>query len=173
MTNVSNRHCYINDVSSYTDIAYIDDIIDLDTEGLWRIGASTSGAASGKLDGDIADLRIDFGTYIDLSVEANRRKFISSSGRPVDLGSDGSVPTGSAPDIFLSGDTATWHTNDGVGGGFTENGALTDGATVTPPNIIGWWKLDETSGSTIFDTSPNANNGTWTDGGDNDVKRCY
>jgi len=29
----------------------------------------------------------------------------------------------------LSGDTATWHTNKGGGGGFTENGALTTSST--------------------------------------------
>src|SRR3546814_7073174 len=45
---------------------------------------------------------------------------------------DGSTPTGSAPLVFLSGATASWHTNKGTGGGFTENGALTDAATDPP-----------------------------------------
>ena len=34
--------------------------------------------------------------------------------------------------------------------------------------LIGWWKLNETSGSTISDATGN-NNGTWSDSGNNDV----
>ena len=67
--------------------------------------------------------------YLDISVENNRRKFIDADGFPVDLGSDGSTPTGIAAIMFFSGATVSWHTNDGSGGGFTENGALTDAAT--------------------------------------------
>ena len=40
-------------------------------------------------------------SFFDLSVEANRRKFIDAGGAPVSLGTDGSVPTGTAPAIFL------------------------------------------------------------------------
>src|SRR3546814_17811034 len=82
---------------------------------------------------DGADLWLDPGTYIDLSVTANRRKFVGSgAATSVDLGADGSTPTGTAPLVFLSGATADWHTNKGAGGGFTENGALTDAATDPP-----------------------------------------
>jgi len=69
--------------------------------------------------------------FVDLSIEANRRKFIDAIGKPVDLGVDGSTPTGTAPLIFLSGTTIDWHTNKGSGGGFTEVGALTT-ATTSP-----------------------------------------
>ncbi len=42
----------------------------------------------------------------------------------------GSDPKRTKPSImFFSGVTSTWHTNDGTGGSFTENGALTDCAT--------------------------------------------
>ena len=67
--------------------------------------------------------------FLDISDESNRRKFISSGGKPVDLGSDGSDPTGTAPLIYLTGATATWHVNKGSGGGFTEVGALTDASS--------------------------------------------
>ena len=117
--------CYVNDSDSLqTFTAPTDATLDF-TLSDFSIGATTPGTS--KADADIADFWIDFGTYIDLSVEANRRKFISASGYPVNLGTYGHLPTGSVPDIFLSGDTGTWHTNDGAGGGFTENGALTDG----------------------------------------------
>ncbi len=35
-------------------------------------------------------------------------------------------------------------------------------------NLVGHWKLDETSGSTIVDSAGSAN-GTWSDGSGNDV----
>jgi hypothetical protein len=88
---------------------------------------STTGAGD-KLDCEIADLYVNIATSLDLSSAANRRKFIDAEDLPVDLLDDGSGPTGSAPIIYLSGATATWHTNKGGGGGFTESGALTDGA---------------------------------------------
>ena len=70
-------------------------------------------------------------TYIDLSVVANREKFILD-GAPVDPGSDGATAVGASPLIYLNQNTlSTWHTNAGTGGGFTENGALTAGTTVT------------------------------------------
>jgi len=81
--------------------------------------------------GDIADLYLNFATNIDLSNASNLAEFISADGLPVDLGSDGSTPTASAPIIYLNQNTlATWHTNAGSGGGFTEVGALTAGSAV-------------------------------------------
>ena len=90
----------------------------------WGVGGLPDGTL--KLDGSIAELWFAPGVYIDLSVEENRRKFITDALRPANLGSDGSTPTGSAPLIYLSGATSSWHTNKGTGGGFTENGDLTD-----------------------------------------------
>lgn len=84
-------------------------------------------------------------------------------------GDDGSLLTGSKPDVFLSGDVDTWHTNIGSAGGFTENGALTLADNPIPlpaaPNstvgLVGHWKLDETSGTTATD-SAGTNDGTLT-----------
>jgi hypothetical protein len=97
------------------------------TTGAFAVGAEPD--AGNKMAADIADLYINLATHLDLSVTANRRKFISATGKPALLGSDGSRPTGSAPAMFLSGATADWHTNKGAGGGFTENGALATAAT--------------------------------------------
>lgn len=117
---------YINDVddlaASPTQVANNIDY----TQGNWGVGANPGGA--NKLNADRADDYLNLATSFDLSVTANRRKFITPTLRPVDLGGDGSRPTGSSPASWLSGPTDTWHTNDGAGGGFTENGALTDGA---------------------------------------------
>jgi hypothetical protein len=93
----------------------------------WAIGAVTNGSQKSIM--DIAEFYINSAASLDLSVETNRRKFIDASGKPVDLGSDGSTPTGTSPILFLSGPTVGWHTNKGTGGGFTENGALTTAST--------------------------------------------
>lgn len=61
--------------------------------------------------------------------QATRRKFISASGKPVDLGADGSTPTGTAPTIFFSGNSSGFATNKGTGGAFTLTGSLTNAAT--------------------------------------------
>jgi hypothetical protein len=52
---------------------------------------------------DVADVYFAPGQFLDLSIPGNVAKFISA-GKPVDLGSDGSTPTGIAPLVFLSGD---------------------------------------------------------------------
>lgn len=126
LSDTGKRHLYLSDVADLNTIQdYTNDSIDF-TVNNWQIGAASGTFLFG---GDMADLWFFPGVYLDLSVEANRRLFIDGNGLPVDLGSDGSTPTGSAPLVFLSGATASWHTNDGTGGGFTENGALTDADT--------------------------------------------
>lgn len=47
--------------------------------------------------------------------------------------------------------------------------AQTANCSAPTSNLVGHWTLDETSGSTIADSSGNGNNGTWTDGINNDV----
>jgi hypothetical protein len=91
------------------------------------VGALVNG--NNKINACLAQLYHNDHEFIDFSVESNRRKFFSSGGSPVDLQADGSGPTGTAPILFLSGATASWHTNKGTGGGMTETGALTDCAT--------------------------------------------
>ena len=126
------------DASAGKRLVYIDDAVpsitavtenagDIDwTATDFSVGSNISGGM--RLDADVAEFYMT-NEFLDIGVEANRRKFISSGGKPVDLNSDGSGPTGTQPLIYLSGATASWHTNDGSGGGFTENGALTDGAS--------------------------------------------
>lgn len=54
---------------------------------------------------------------LDLDTASNRRKFIDASGEPVDLGSDGSTPTGTQPLWFWGGDmdAADWNDGDQLG----------------------------------------------------------
>jgi hypothetical protein len=83
--------------------------------------------------GDLADVWIAPGQFIDFSVAANRRKFIDANGKPVDLGSDCSAPTGIAPSVCFSGDSSGFVTNKGTGGAFNLTGTLTNAST-SPSN---------------------------------------
>jgi hypothetical protein len=90
---------------------------------------ATSGGGS-KINCDIADVYINFAQDLNPGTTSNRRKFIDAAGKPVNLGTTGTLPTGNTPDVLLTNAVATWHENEGDGGQpyFTENGALTAGA---------------------------------------------
>lgn len=179
MTNAANRHVYIDDIAAdFTVATYTNGSLNFAAAD-WGIAADASGGS--PLEGAIAELWLE-DTYLDLSVEVNRRKFISTNGRPAVLGADGSAPTGGSPLIYLSGNDGDFATNKGTGGGFTENGSLAaesvfysgsgfpagvvmqlkDGTTLTA-------EVDETDESaTATFTSPQAlpsyltNQGAWT-----------
>ena len=67
--------------------------------------------------------------YIDFSQEANRLKFFDAFNFPVDVGEDGSLPTGNQPLIYMN---EGFHlgTNLGSGGNFTPVNTPTDGGYV-------------------------------------------
>ncbi len=118
---------YVDDVEAAVTEATAPTNGDIDfTTTNHAIGGTVAGGF--RLEGDLAEVYLT-NEYLDISSEANRRLFIDSNQFPVDLGSDGSTPTGTAALLFFSGATATWHTNDGTGGGYTETGALTDAST--------------------------------------------
>lgn len=128
-----NRFLYINDASdlagSSTGTSGTSDFTGAD----WGVGATTDGSA--KFNGAIAELYFAPGQYLDLSVEANRRKFITAEGKPAYLGTDGSKPTGIAPLIYLgirkNEAAANFATNRGTGGNFSITGTL-DYASSSP-----------------------------------------
>lgn len=69
--------------------------------------------------------------WLDLS--ANLTKFRSVGGSPVDLGTDGSLPTGNQPWIYLHNPFSTFQTNLGSGGNFVVVGSpLADGGADKP-----------------------------------------
>ena len=127
LTSASKRHWYVDgvSVSSPTIGAYTNTNIDF-TNTSHGIGARGNG--SDKFDGQIGFLYVSQ-EYIDFSSEANRLKFFDAFNHPVDLGSDGSTPTGTQPLIYLN---KGFHsgTNLGSGGNFTPQGTPTDGGYV-------------------------------------------
>lgn len=120
-------HIYLSDTSSKTVVsdgaAFTPDY----NQSNHGVGANPSGAY--PLRAEIADLYFAPGQFLDFSNSTNRRKFISSAGKPVSLGSTGSTPTGVQPLVFLSGQATTFATNLGSGGGMTTTGSLVDAGT--------------------------------------------
>lgn len=111
---------YINDVvASYLIHTNTNDTLDY-TNGNTIVGARVDGAL--KTTACYSEILFHT-TYIDLSVTANRRKFISAAKKPVDLGVDGSTPLGVQPLLYAPNGNAS--TNAGSGGNFTVTGTLT------------------------------------------------
>ena len=127
------------DLAAGAGYMYVDDVANLDsgskvvtndtidyTVSEHSFGADHNG--SSKCTADFADVYVNYDEYLDISSAANRRKFISAAGKPVYLGSDGSLPTGASPEILFSlgsGDAAsTFATNDGTGGNYSITGSL-------------------------------------------------
>lgn len=80
-------------------------------------------------EGDLSEFWINTNFLPDITDVAVRRKFISALGKPVPLGTDGSVPFGSAPEFFFGG-VAAGYTNTGTAGAFSVTaGALTNAST--------------------------------------------
>lgn len=113
---------YINNVSDITGIVGAVPFTIEYTNAPWGVGATETGGAGTFFNGCISELYFAPGQYLDFSVAANRAKFITSLGKPVSLGLDGSTPTGTAPLVYLKSPVATVGTNSGTGGAMTVNG---------------------------------------------------
>jgi len=104
------------------------------TSGLrqYRVGGSSG---STMFNGAMAEFYLD-DTYIDLTQASNRSKFYSGQNLPVDLGADGSKPTGAQPMVYFKLNWGNGIPNLGNNLGSTGNwtvsaGASTDGGLVT------------------------------------------
>lgn len=156
------RHIYINDSSDIITNNFVNDTLDF--TGSFEIGRSAE-ITHLPFYGSMAEFWMD-DSYIDFSVEANRRKFYSAAGAAVDLGSDGSTPTGSSPLMYLHLDAdeaaANFALNAGTGGDLTISaGSLTStgdaptGAVISgPPSYTVPLLMNfEDAGATTFTNS--------------------
>lgn len=125
LNDTAKRHLVLNDVADMQVLVYANSAMDF-TRPLHLIAGST--LAGGALwDGCLEHIYLNFGTFMDLSVVANKRKFIKADLTPADLGTDGSAPTGSPPIVYLRGNPASIVTNRGTGGDLPlEGGTLLD-----------------------------------------------
>ena len=127
LANGGSPNLYINgSADSPTYTTYVNDSIDIGTTSNSEISYSAS--ASPSFDGNIGFMYFS-DEYIDFSQESNRLKFFDAFGYPVDLGADGSTPTGNQPLIYINKD---FHlgTNLGSGGDFTPQNTPTAGPDV-------------------------------------------
>lgn len=116
------RHIYIDDVNDQNDVVGPGGggTIDM-TRTDWDVGQRSDNIR--RFFGFLSEVWFT-DTYIDITVQANRRKFISAAGKPADLGLDGSRPLGFQPSAYFRRAAPDWEANQGSGGGFTENGTL-------------------------------------------------
>jgi len=135
MTSTSTRHIYINgvnDTSNWTWSRYNFNGNDIqfyvtDTP---RYYVGKSVVTSWYLNGKLGALWFNT-SYINLSVAANLEKFVAGTGidaKPVDLGANGELPTGTSPLIYLPMYGNNAGKNYGTGGDFTVNSGPYTGA---------------------------------------------
>ena len=124
-SNGTAHHLYVDRIDVATVTTETGGTIQFAQNSEWSVGARTD--ALGDYIGDLAILQLWFGTYLDLSDPANLDLLVNATTRtPVDPAT--AAETLGAPIVLLDGALASWHTNDGTGGGFTvANGALTAG----------------------------------------------
>lgn len=125
-TNSSKRHVYVNGTAAtVTWSTYTSGSIYF--AQTWRIGRE---ATTPYFNGRLGALWFNT-SYIDLSVPANLAKFVTGTGidaKPVDLGANGELPTGTSPLIYLPMYGNNAGKNYGTGGDFTVNSGPYTGA---------------------------------------------
>lgn len=89
--------------------------------------------------GAIGQFYVNVATAMDLGIASNIARFFDGS-RPVDLGSTGSLPTGSAPEIFLNKANQAFFTAPNAGAPFTiDPDALANNWIASPPGDALLW----------------------------------
>lgn len=116
LSNTTKRHIYLNDsVASSSWSTYTNDNIDF-TLPYHRISGDSWNTS--YFGGRLSHVYLDY-TYRDLSVEANRRLFITADRKPA------AGQAALTPIIYLPmDDPTTAHINQGTGGNFTLNGVV-------------------------------------------------
>lgn len=135
----NRKHLYIDDSSDLNETNFVNDTFDW-TKADYGVGATSTGG--NKYTGDLALFWLDFSQYIDFSVEANRRIFITSGNLATSQygnSTTGSFGGLSQPQVFFNNVAASWQTNLGAGNqGFDLNGTLdaTTGPEIGGLNVL-------------------------------------
>jgi hypothetical protein len=142
LTDTAKRYIYINGSAvSATWSTYTSGSINFNISTTPRYYIGTGASTTNWYNGKIGALWFNT-SYIDLSVASNLAKFVSGTGidaKPVDLGVNGELPTGTSPLIYLpmyGGYNA--QRNYGTGGNFTANSDPYTGAR-GPNEFWGNW----------------------------------
>lgn len=129
----AKTYIYVNDVSrGDTPIFLVD--VDIDyTRPAWGIGAKSTGTS--KWNGVIAELYFAL-EYLNINIEANRRKFSTADLKPVDLGPSGYKVTGTAPIIYMRTQYNDAGENSGTGGHFGFDVVMAPSYAVGPISLL-------------------------------------
>ena len=122
LATAGSLKCYVNDEEqTMTETTFTNDTIDY-TVGEYGLFGAVSGAS--YFNGDAYVVWFDPTQNLDFSDAAVRRKFFDTNKRPVFMGRQGELVTGTAPGLFLAyDDYASWARNRGTfTGTFTDNG---------------------------------------------------
>ncbi len=123
----TRKHLYIDGTSRMDAQVFLSDDVDGNTasvdwtRGDWAIGSDINSPATNPLKACLSEYWFST-TYLDVSSSPNLQKFRSAGGSPVNLGSDGSTPTGTQPIIYLKSVYSAFTTNSGSGGNFVKKG---------------------------------------------------
>ena len=109
---------YVNDTHSVTMATGQDAF----TGNLNQQGVGSASSTGSKWHGDLAHVWISTTQWLDITQQENRNKFVMN-GAPQDLGPNGELVTGTAPEFYFDGDGAGWN-NLGTAGSFNVTGEL-------------------------------------------------
>lgn len=120
LSDTAKRFVYINGVAAtVTWNTYTNDNMNLSYGTTLKIGCRYDD--TNFYDGQLSNFYLDQ-SYVDLSVAANLAKFVTGTGinaKPVSLGANGELPTGSSPLIYLPLYGNSPGVNKGTAGDFT------------------------------------------------------
>lgn len=148
MVSASNDHdglgttrllIYVNDTEVYDGAWFAAGDIGFNAVENWYFAQSAS--AANYLSADLTNVWFD-AQYIDLTVESQRRKFLTSGGDPAFLGVYGELPVGGRPAIYAGHPTPTsdWQTGDFnygyLGGGPASTWTKTGAGTIANGTLI-------------------------------------
>ncbi|TAH36535.1 MAG: hypothetical protein EYC62_02510 [Alphaproteobacteria bacterium] len=116
---------YVNDALSTTIVSDASGPFNIDyTDSFHSIGGAN---ASHRFNGDLAGFYLSNSNFLDISLDNNRRAFITAGKKPTcDLrySRNSGWASGSAPIIYLKNSVVDYGINDGFGGNFAVVGAL-------------------------------------------------
>lgn len=150
---------YVNDVNvTPTPLSFTNDTLSFNASQESSIGGDHNGAS--PLNGKLRFVYLFPNQTLDLSVEANRRKFFNASGVPANLGSNGSTPLGTQPPLFLMGGISDFYVNKGsLGGSFTVRGTLNN--STQSIDLDGTYAITTIADSDLTLTDPVSVNSDW------------
>jgi hypothetical protein len=100
-------------------------------ENLTQMGIGSTSTGSQYWLGSLAHVWISPTQRLDLSLQANREKFVLA-GVPVDLGANGQLPTGTPPEWYYDGDAPAW-SNQGTADSIALDGGPLTAAPAPAP----------------------------------------